>query len=137
MTYQEFLEKVKDILGYTAEEKVDKTYGGYGWKQIAKRGYTLQLKWLIGGASGGSCWGDEPSPTNGEPEPEFEELDKVLEALAPNISFLKYRKLGRELFVLNEHTETEYYGNYYEYATKSVSLEKLYNFLLEENLIEQ
>lgn len=138
MTYEEFLDKVKTVLGYTDNDDSDRWYGGpYGWKKIAKNGHVLTCRWIIGGASGGSCWGDSPEPRSGDPEPEFEELDKVLESLAPTISFIKYKRLLRDHIFTDEESEREYYGNYTVYAVKSIKLENLYNFLVEEQLLAQ
>ena len=57
-----------------------------------------------------------------ETEPEFIELDEVLLKVAPNISFLLYRKLCREL-VTNDSNKPE------SYISKSISIEALYKFL--------
>lgn len=88
-----------------------------------------------GGITGGSCWGGEPNePRNADREEDFAGLTAVLEALCPSISFLKYRKLEKDLVKI-ESTSNDYYGNYSNYSEKFLYLEDLYNFLVTEGLI--
>lgn len=92
-------------------------------------GDSISIEWRIGGMTGGNCWGDCPEwPVTADPEPEFEMIDKILEKYLPNISYLDYKKLA-SLIKYDEHTEREYYGNYTEYAIKTINGVELYNFI--------
>jgi len=95
----------------------------------------IRIQWTIGGQSGGNCWnGAEHSyATDAEPEPEFEALDKIFEKYWSEISYIKYKRFCAKHIETSEDTDTEYYGNYTNYAVKTVQLEKLYEFLCENN----
>lgn len=98
---------------------------------------TLEIRWVTGGVSGGSCW-DDSNPTSyhsDEEEPDFEELDKVLEIFASGISFIQYKKLMK-LTSTQDHTEYEYYGNCTYSKTRSISIRVVYDFLQEHGLLE-
>jgi hypothetical protein len=86
----------------------------------------------VGGQSGGNCWSDGGHyPLDSEPEPEFEQLDKLFETYLPNLSYVLYKRFCRECVTVSERTENEYYGNYSAYNEKEVSLYNLYKFLCE------
>ncbi len=93
----------------------------------------LYVYWTIGGVAGGSCWdtGDEDRhyPISGVPEPEFEELDKLLEALVPDITFLQYKRLCKDCIERGESRSNDYYGNHTDYAYKLVRLGVLYKYM--------
>ena len=96
----------------------------------------IEVSWTSGGLSGGSCWGTAADqPVRAEAEPDLEDLDKLLEALKPDLTFLQYKALVKELVLTTEHTETEYYGNYYEKKTKSVNLKSLYEYFRKQGWI--
>jgi hypothetical protein len=118
MLFEEFLEKVEPILG----------------KWTVERG-EIRIEWTVGGVTGGSCWGTEHIPRNAEPEPEFKDLDKILEQLCPDISFLQYKRLCREVIEIGEDTRNDYYGNYRDEAYKKVSLCRLWRVLSEQDLV--
>lgn len=145
MTLEEFLEKLRG-LDVTVYERVDdkkKTYSNpyYRIKNRKKDSFTgedfLFNEWRTGGVSGGSCWDEGESrhyPVSGEPEPDFTDLDAVLEALCPNIPYLQYKKL-LPLIKSDERTEYEYYGNSTTYGFKVLKLSDLYNELVKLKLI--
>jgi hypothetical protein len=100
-----------------------------------KRDY-IEVEWLIGGRDGGNCWGDDAdNPVEADPEKAFEDLDKLLEVVAPRMTFLMYKKLCREIVKTDTRHDSEYYGNYYEYATKRVYMDELYDWLSKNNLL--
>lgn len=89
---------------------------------------------LTGGASGGSCWGGTASSysTGREAsEAEVPDLDRLLEEIAPDISFLKYKKLMSEIkWQTTEHCDNDYYGNYSEYGYKYITCDQLFDDLV-------
>ena len=108
-------------------------------KELDLDKHYLYIHWCTGGISGGSCWdtGEGADPhyaMDGEKEPEFDDLDTALLAIAPNISFLQYKKITT---VINQdsYTEPEYYGNCTYYAYKCVLLRNLFNKLVELELL--
>ena len=137
MTLEEFIEVVgnnssvyrlkKDRYVSDIPKLVDK-------KDITAKDF-FREEWVCGGITGGSCWGSENlRGRTAEPEPEFTAVDTLLELLVPDIKFLQYKKLAH-IFSENEYTILEYYGNSTEYRYKWVTIEDLYNKLVELELI--
>jgi hypothetical protein len=99
----------------------------------------LYIRWCTGGISGGSCWenGSDPDPhyaITGDKEPEFEDFDKILLAICPNIGYLQYKNVAT-IIKDGDYNENEYYGNSTNYAYKCVLLRDLFNKLVELKLI--
>lgn len=85
----------------------------------------ISSPWVIGGASGGNCWGD--SPTRGvtaEDPNEITDLDSFLEEVMPEVTFLQYKKI-MALVEYQEFSVSEYYGNYNEYKVAYITFDKL------------
>ena len=97
----------------------------------------LSVRWCTGGKSGGSCWGHEANwDVSSDREPDFVDLDTILENIALDISFLKYKNLTKKLIKIEDDIiENEYYGNYRVYSEKRVYLRELYDCLKEEKFI--
>jgi hypothetical protein len=53
-----------------------------------------------------------------------------MEALCPDLSFLKAHKL-MGLIKCDSYTDNEYYGNYFHYGVKYVDLRELYDAFVE------
>lgn len=124
-TYKEFLEQIKH--NYSID------YNPTNERNSKNDSPSLTIEWLIGGQSGGSCWDEGPHqhyPISADEEPEFKELDTILEEYFPNLSYLKYKGLTK-LIKSHEYKQNEYYGNYREYRRNYILLEDLYNFLKE------
>jgi hypothetical protein len=106
-------------------------------EQISSHGFIFELK-ETGSASGGGCWGGESvfSPTSDSDSKKLLMLDQILEDIAPNISYLQYKKLLVEANLENiDIQHNEYYGNYTAYNANFISCEKLVNFLIEKNVL--
>lgn len=144
MTEKEFLGAVRDspVAVYC---KTPTRWGGF---QMSVRNTMktpieitdcLRVSWRSGGIGGGSCWDEGESrhyPIIGDPEPEFEDLDLLLEAICPDVSFLNYKKLMKEsLMETGSETEYEYYGNSTTYSYKQIELKKLYDALVKVGII--
>lgn len=99
----------------------------------------IRTEWTTGGVSGGGYWDESKTDnrysTSGEPEPEFVELDKLLEKLCPNISYFEYKKLTKGLIEYTDYTIDEYYGNSTSYGVKFIKLRNLFDRLKEAKLI--
>ena len=95
----------------------------------------ISIDWTIGGMTGGNCWGNSADTARtADPEPEFEDLDKILAEICPNISFLQYKRLCQAVIKTKDQTEGGYYGNYYETRIKSFSVAELEEYLKDNNL---
>lgn len=105
-------------------------------EKLVKRDY-IEVERLVGGAEGG-WYGMEDNFEYGqvsqEPEKPFEDLNKLLEAVAPRITSLLYKRLCKELIKKDYRQDNEWYGNYFLYQTKRVYLDDLYEWLKANNL---
>src|ERR1019366_6274789 len=135
MTYDDFYKIVEETYSELLHN-----YPTYLSKQKAGSSYRLwsngdeheyKVEWETGGASGGNCWGDSADRhRDSEPEPELD-LTALFEKVCPNMTFLQYRKVMKDIVVQSSRTEHEYYGNYTEYSIKIVQYRVLYNKLVE------
>ena len=139
MTRDEFQEIVDEITGgeYYPPQRKNKS------KRIdGRNGYygpTLKLtvEWMTGGAWGGNCWNDREPSSYGpdpDPEPDLAVLDNILERVAPTIGFLQYKQLMQKV-KRESRTEYEYYGNHTSYASKEISVEDIWEFLVEKGYV--
>ena len=107
---------------------------GYHYSQDEKD-TTLYLVNVVntGGISGGSCWDDScPTPySTGEGLGEFLGLNDVLTTFYPKVTLLEYKSLLSKV-TMDTHTEYEYYGNAMDYAYNAISLESIYEFLVDK-----
>lgn len=132
MTFKQFIEKFDDYWSYPYKAKQKDNYNLPYEQRIDKTKPRLEVSWTTGGACGGNCWNDNPPESHmlsAEPEPEMENLDKILQEVAPNLTYLQYRMISG-LLKRDEHTEWEYYGNYTNSAEKSLDARELYDTLV-------
>ena len=133
--YEIFMKKVEEALEGKPALYSPNSYNRYGGSEDGEP--AVWISWATGGQSGGSCWdtGDSVySSDDGELEPEFDDLDKILEIICPEVSFLQYKKILREVIKNNSYRDDDYYGNYTNIAQKYVLLKDLYNALNSRNL---
>ncbi len=126
MTYEEFLEKI-EIAGI-----IRKDWNGNYPELVRKH-------WTTGGRTGGGWDRDNDestySPRQAEPEPEVNEVDEILGLFYPNINFLQYKLLVKELVTVSEEYCPDYYGNDEYYSEKRLSLEEFYGYLVDRGWI--
>ena len=117
MTWEEFKEKVKEVLHDTGD--------------------SYEVSWTTGGIEGGNCWGDNPQyPVSAEPAPELNGIDELLMVVCPDISWLKHRVImSRIVEVDTNGGHSDYYGNYTTRASKKVSYRRLYDELVAAGVI--
>lgn len=99
----------------------------------------ITKRWTTGGQRAKSCWGGEHGgyyAREVEPEPEFKELDKILEIFAPQITYLQYKVLVDEMIAMKMGEDNDWYGNTEEYSEKTLSLVQLYNYLCKNGFID-
>lgn len=155
MTYEKFLEELKS-LGFSVPEvppqQKRKKGEYYGYDRAYYSGIELWgesrcappweqepaliLSWTTGGTSGGSCWGDDPRPfTSDEPEPNWDDLDRILEHFCPNITYIRYKGVMR-VAKTGTWTRNEYYGNSTNYAIRAMPIKALWEHMNQSRLFE-
>mgnify|MGYP000438009136 FL=1 len=115
MTVDEIEQKIKDIVFGKGWES-DRFY-----QQRKNTTESIKVEWVEGGQGGGSCWDNDDSnfhPIDSEPEPEFAQLDEVLNELWPKIGYLQYKVLVQTLVTRGSRAENNYYGNYTNFADR-------------------
>ncbi len=111
-----------------------KNYTDYSYK-VNTCGFGVS--WLRSGASGGSCWGDEAESMEPEYEPDFPFLDDILNAWTNWDEDQKYEAKSVLLHEADENDEGyDYYGNYRNMSIKYFTVEELYNYLQERNILD-
>jgi len=88
----------------------------------------VYMRWITGGMSGGSCWGDKPEHRGSEKEPKWKTLNLILQELKPNLTFLEFQEID-ELVRSSEYENWGYYGNYTDYTIKFIVLSELITLL--------
>lgn len=76
--------------------------------ELSENGKLYSNEWITGGRWG-DCWGNEGNIEPDESE-DFYQLDNLLEVIAPNLTFLQYKKIEKECVELDEWHNFEYYG---------------------------
>lgn len=97
-------------------------------------GILTSNNWTTGG-TWRDCWNNKGECTP-DPQPEFEEFDRLVEKVAPNITFMKYKKLYNECVTVETDHEYDYYGGCCHKAYYKCDLRKLYDMMVEMNVIE-
>jgi hypothetical protein len=138
MNRHEFQKIVDEVTGgeYYPAVREDKKNGIKGQKSYYGPTVRLKQKWITGGDWGGNCWSEERSgygPTP-DPEPEFNDLDQILEKVAPSMRFLEYKNLMSKV-KYSDHTEYEYYGNHTSYGIKELKVDDIWDFLKERGYV--
>jgi hypothetical protein len=134
MTFDEFLLAVERDTTIYAKDGEDYTLHPYRVEDYTKLPFAddepfAYYEWCVGGMGGGSCWGDEARPFSGESEPDDNAFTRIIENFGDNISYMKFRRLNRELLHEFSYHQWEYYGNYSKYRGKAFSLKALYREL--------
>lgn len=145
MEKKEFLDKILGMTVYcdlTEKEKKSYSYRDKKFRQKSKKQLPtledyLYIEWMSGGVTGGDCWGGTAdSYVTGEPEPEFTEFDGIIELVAPDITFLKYKQLIKKNIIKQDsYSVDEYYGNSTNYSYKYIKLSDYYEALKDLDVI--
>lgn len=124
LSERDFIELVTKVVGYLPQDP--------------KGNPELHWSWTTGGITGGSWGGVQPdTPVEPSPEPDMDSLEQVLEIVSPNITFLQFRKMTREIMLVEDRTNaSDYYGNVYHERTKRILLKNLYRYLNREQLLD-
>lgn len=122
--------KLSKIQYHTVQLKPDWDRYFRGKADVWHDGKIRSKKWCTGG-SYGSCWHNELSPVTPDDQPEFDELDELLNEICPTITFLQYKKIMSNCVELEEYYESDYYGGGCTYKRYVCDIKKLYNMLQE------
>ena len=91
--------------------------------------------WSKGG-SWANCWGNEGSISADE-QPEFTELDDILLKVCPSLPILMYMKIYKDYVTIEDYGVSDYYGGYEYRANYKADMKGIYDYLRENNLIEE
>jgi len=86
--------------------------------------------WSLGG-SWADCWGNQGTVSPGSRPDGMSELDTLLEKVAPNISFLQYKKITNECISTKDFSEGDYYGGCVYYSQYVLDVKSLFDILKE------
>lgn len=107
----------------------------YDIKGVRNRNQLTSCSWSLGGTYG-SCWDDHLCPITPDATPEFTEFDELLERVAPDITFLQYKKIYNRCVTTNEISQSDYYGGCEYRAEYVCDLRKLYDVLEELGIVD-
>lgn len=97
----------------------------------------LRSKQWCAGGSCGNCWDNHLRTVDAEAPVDFDELDELLEKVAPNTTFLHYKKIRKQCVNTEEYYERDYYGGGVTYVNWVCDLEKLYKLLEAQGYISE
>jgi hypothetical protein len=83
-------------------------------------------EWCLGGSCG-SC--EDRWEVDADPPVNFTELDNLLEEVAPNLTFLQYKKINNNCVCAKDYQDNDYYGGEKKYAYYICYIELLYEML--------
>lgn len=150
MEFKDFLVKVYDAVGekhWLCETFLDpatheppKKDDDYAYNyRYSRRNLTFESRWTLGGTQG-SCWdtsSEDKVIVEPEMEPTFTALDEVLEAVAPNITFIQYKAISNEVMERGTYHESDYYGGSTTEAYTGFNIKKLYDALEKRGLLKE
>lgn len=118
-----------DIEGIKADLNTVASMGGGD----VKDGKLYGEGWITGGREWnykGHEWA-----VGGENPNDFDELDNVLDILAPNLTYLQYKKIRKECCSINEYHESDYYESYdkAQWVCDLDKLAEMLNYFISQN----
>jgi hypothetical protein len=103
---------------------------------VGEDGIAKGDSWSLGG-DWCDCWGGGGTVHGDTPPDGIRLIDDLLEKVAPNITFLQYKKISNECVEIDEYNENDYYGGSVAYARHMVNIPALYDYLIENELINE
>lgn len=88
----------------------------------------IKIEWSLGGTAG-NCWDDSLSEIESDSEPEFTVLDEILEEFWPDIKYLQYKKLIKNICESGTKSDGDYYGGNTTIAYRKINLIDLYQYI--------
>lgn len=136
MEFREFVEKAFEEVSLFNDRNA--IYGYISEKKLASLAdeeletLFFQRSWVSGGQTGKSCWGGEGYSRSADtPEDITPDVAKVMIAVGKSdFSFIEYMAKIQPLVKSTELSDnSDYYGNYSNYARLYVNLKELYDVL--------
>ena len=136
-SYDEFLAELK-TLGYRIPKPDEYSSFECGGLMTVGKKPAFVNSWHVGGIRGCGYWGtsDKEAYTTGDPEPEWDDLVKVLEHFCPNITYLRYRSIMTKVHS-DSYSRNDYYGNESNDSYRYIFLEDLFKHLRDHDLFER
>lgn len=99
---------------------MDETVSGH------EKGVLKSDNWCLGGSSR-NCYGDRSYLSVDVPPASFDDLDSLLETIAPDLTMLEYKRIERECVKIVSFEESDYYtdGTYAAYQCDLAALHAL------------
>lgn len=95
-------------------------------------GFTIRT----GGRSGGDCWGSQSSEERDNDIDTYNNyLDNILEIIAPELTYLTYRKIDKNIIKKSQYTKHEYYGNSDVYHVELIPIKELVETLNDKKVL--
>jgi hypothetical protein len=140
MTFEDFLKATFKVLqgkSWVTEAYLDPTTHLEEDKKKSPydNGLTFSTTWNMGGTTG-NCWDDFKSvrePDMEEDDPK--EFDLILEGMYPQISFMQYKGIVRDVMVRGQTYHGDYYGGSTTEGHKGFKIKKLYDVLVDKGII--
>ena len=115
--YENFLSELKEKLNITPWND---------WRSKSDRD-RIGVSWSLGGTSG-NCFDDQVSSISPDAEPEFTEIDSVLEHYCPYLSYTQYKYMHNKLLHKDQKYESDYYSGGITYGYKYIYLDELLTY---------
>lgn len=135
------LQILKHSLDKLTFEKVEHTVKEYGVVDKLYHDYNINdgiLKSNEWSAGGSWCSYDgRGGSIDAEPQPDFDELDTILQNICPNISWLNYKYIMKHFVEVKETSENDYYGGTEYKHHYECRFYDMMNWLKENNLVEK
>ena len=135
------LQALKPSLDKLTFEKVEHTVKEYGTVDKLYHDYNIKdgiLKSNEWSAGGNWCSYDgRGGAIDAEPQPDFDELDTILQNICPSISWLNYKYIMKHFVEVKETSENDYYGGTEYKHHYECRFYDMINWLKDNNLVEK
>ena len=118
----------RDVYQMTNLDKIILPYRSYRNQE-----YVESEHWSLGGTWGSYTGASGDISPDKQPE-SFDEFDKLIEEICPNITFLNYKKVYSACVTVEEEEEHDYYGGCEHFAFYRCDIAKLKEKLRELNI---
>ena len=135
------LQALKPSLDKLTFEKVEHTVKEYGTVDKLYHDYNIKdgiLKSNEWSAGGNWCSYDgRGGAIDAEPQPDFDELDTILQNICPSISWLNYKYIMKHFVEVKETLENDYYGGTEYKRHYKCKFYDMMTWLKDNNLVEK
>ena len=141
MTFEEFLKVTGKALLKDKDNWIAESYFNPKSHEVKKKSsdpydspYTFHVTWTLGGTAGN--YTGNVYTVNAELEPdEPKEFDQILENICPNLTFMQYKAISREVMQRREVRHSDYYGGSTTEGDKGFYIKDLFEALDKRGLL--